>query len=95
MYDGESSFYREEDLCRPVNHYGKTKVQAEECIKVTLSKTECLCQATIDDGFGSVYVEQLRHSAIQSHLWQATCRKERRSEVLGFCGVMDCFRTRQ
>ena len=32
VFDGEKGFYKEEDSCRPVNFYGKTKLEAEDSV---------------------------------------------------------------
>lgn len=33
VFDGETGMYQEDDEARPVNYYGKTKVEAEELVK--------------------------------------------------------------
>jgi len=33
VYDGSKSYWKEADMCRPVNEYGRTKVAAEEEIR--------------------------------------------------------------
>ena len=33
VFDGETGMYREEDAPRPVNYYGRTKLEAEEAVK--------------------------------------------------------------
>jgi len=33
VFDGESGMYKEDDIPRPVNYYGKTKLEAEEAVK--------------------------------------------------------------
>jgi dTDP-4-dehydrorhamnose reductase len=35
VFDGHKSFYREEDVPMPVNHYGKTKIIAEQIVQQT------------------------------------------------------------
>ncbi len=33
VFDGKKGFYKEDDSCRPVNFYGKTKLEAEDSVK--------------------------------------------------------------
>lgn len=65
MYDGSKSGWKEDDVCAPVNHYGKTKLEAENLIKVTTM----LQIPTLSTLGAPVQVAELCDFAIELDLW--------------------------
>ncbi len=46
VFDGEKGWYTETDLPAPINHYGLTKLKAEEQVKIS-TKKYCIARASV------------------------------------------------